>query len=62
MKFHLKFIFVLMGLVLLALAVWAAAAKPAAPCDEASFRQFLQAYEARVMPLSRDAALASFQA
>ena len=61
MKFQIKFILVLIGLALLALAVRAAAGKTAAG-DEAAFRRFLKTYEARVMPLSRDAALASFQA
>ena len=61
MKLTLKIILVLIGMALLALAVRAAASKPAAG-DEAAFRQFLKTYEARVIPLSRDAALASFQA
>jgi len=61
MKFQIKFILVLIGLALLVLAVRAAAAKPAAG-DQAAFRQFLKTYEARIIPLSRDAALASFQA
>ncbi len=61
MKFQIKFILVLIGLALLALAVRAAAGKTAAG-DEAAFQRFLKTYEARVMPLSRDAALASFQA
>lgn len=61
MKFQIKFILVLIGLALLALAVRAAAGKTVNG-DEAAFRKFLKTYEARVMPLSRDAALASFQA
>lgn len=60
MKFHLKFILVLIGLAVLALAVRAGAAKAAD--DEAAFRSFLKAYEEKVVPLSRDANLASFQA
>lgn len=60
MKLQIKIILILLGLALLALAV-RAAAKPAAP-DETAFRRFLKTYEARVIPLSRDAALASFQA
>jgi peptidyl-dipeptidase A len=62
MKTTLKIVLFLLGMALLAMAIWAAASKPAVPCDEAAFRQFLKTYEARVMPLSRDAALASFQA
>ena len=61
MKFQVKLILILLGLALLALAVRAAAAKPAAG-DQAAFQRFLKTYEARVIPLSRDAALASFQA
>ncbi len=40
------------------------AAQTAAPAadPQAEFRQFLQAFESRLVPLSRDAALASFQA
>jgi len=62
MNFQTKIILALIGAALLALAVWAAAEKPAAEGDEAAFREFLKAYEARVIPLSRDAALAGFQA
>ena len=62
MKLQIKIILALIGVALLALAVWAAASKPAAAGDEAAFQQFLKAYEARVIPLSRDATLASFQA
>lgn len=61
MKFQIKLILSLMGVALLALAAWAAAGKSASG-DEAAFRKFLKMYEARVIPLSRDAALASFQA
>jgi peptidyl-dipeptidase A len=61
MKFHIKLILSLIGVAVLALTVWAAAGKPAAD-DEAAFRQFLKAYEVKVIPLSREAALASFQA
>ena len=61
MRFQIKLILSLMGFALLALAAWAAAGKPASG-DEAAFRKFLKTYEARIMPLSRDAALASFQA
>jgi peptidyl-dipeptidase A len=61
MKFQIKFILVLLGLALLALAVRAAAGKTTSG-DEAAFQRFLKTYEARVMPLSRDVALASFQA
>ncbi len=60
MKIQIKLILVLLGLALLALAV-RAAGKTAAG-DEAAFRRFLKTYEARIIPLSRDAALASFQA
>lgn len=62
MKVPIKIILLLSGVAILAGAVRAAAGKPAAPGAEASFRQFLKAYEARVIPLSRDAALAGFQA
>jgi peptidyl-dipeptidase A len=61
MKFQIKLILSLIGVALLALAAWAAAGKSASG-DEAAFRKFLKTYEARVMPLSRDSALAGFQA
>ncbi len=61
MKFQIKLILSLIGVAVLAFAAWAAAGKPAAD-DEAAFGQFLKAYEAKVIPLSREAALISFQA
>lgn len=61
MKFTIKVILLLIGLGLLAAAVWAAG-QDAAAGDEAAFREFLKAYETRVIPLSKDTALAGFQA
>lgn len=61
MKLSIKIILLLIGLGLLAATVWAAG-RTAAVNDESAFRKFLKAYEARVIPLSRDAALAGFQA
>ncbi|TFG76734.1 MAG: peptidase M3 [Chrysiogenales bacterium] len=61
MKLSIKVILILIGLGLLAAAVWAAG-QGAAAGDEAAFRKFLKTYEAKVIPLSRDAALAGFQA
>jgi peptidyl-dipeptidase A len=61
MKLSIKVILLLIGLGLLAAAVWAAG-QAAAAGDEAAFRNFLKAYETRVIPLSKDTALASFQA
>jgi peptidyl-dipeptidase A len=62
MKPQLKILFVLFGIILLAMVAFAAAAKSASGGGEAAFRQFLQDHEAKVIPLSRDVALASFQA
>jgi len=61
MKLQIKITLALAAISWLALAVRAGAAKPAA-VDEPAFREFLKGYEARVIPLSRDAALANFQA
>ncbi len=61
MKLQIKIILLLIGLGLLAAAVWAAG-QGAPAGDEAAFREFLKSYETRVIPLSRDAALAGFQA
>ncbi len=61
MKLPVKIILALLALALLAMAVRAAAAKSAGG-DQAAFQRFLKTYEARIIPLSRDAALASFQA
>ena len=61
MKLQIKIILFLIGLAMLAAAVLAAG-RSAAENHESAFRKFLKAYEARVIPLSRDAALAGFQA
>ena len=61
MKLSIKIILLLIGLGLLAAAVWAAG-QGAPAGDEAAFREFLKSYETRVIPLSKDAALAGFQA
>jgi peptidyl-dipeptidase A len=62
MKMQAKLIFISMAIFLLAVIVAAAVKKPAAACNEKAFRQFLGAYEAKVIPLSKEVALASFQA
>jgi peptidyl-dipeptidase A len=63
MKMPGKLIFIISSAIFLLVVIVAAAAKkPAAACSENAFRQFLKAYEAKVIPLSREAALASFQA
>jgi peptidyl-dipeptidase A len=61
MKWQSKFILLWIAVALPAVALWAAAGKPAAD-DESAFKRFLKVYEAKVIPLSRDAALAGFQA
>ncbi len=60
MKIQIKIALALAAISFLALVVRAGAAK--AVDDEAAFRSFLKAYEEKVVPLSRDANLASFQA
>jgi peptidyl-dipeptidase A len=60
MKIQIKIALALAAISFLALMVRAGAAK--AVDDETAFRSFLKAYEEKVIPLSRDAALASFQA
>lgn len=39
-----------------------AASNQAEDCSEAAFRQFLRNYEAKIIPLSKDVALAGFKA
>lgn len=60
MKIQIKIALALAAISFLALVVRAGAGK--AVDDEAAFRSFLKAYEEKVVPLSRDANLASFQA
>lgn len=62
MKMQVKFILVVGGIFLLAAVVAAVAKKPATGSAENGFREFLGAYEAKVVPLSKEAALAGFQA
>ncbi len=57
-----KFILVFSVVSLLAVIVAAVSQKQAEPCSEDDFRQFLSAYEAKVVPLSKAVALAGFQA
>ena len=57
-----KFILVFSAIFLLAVIIAAVAKKPVAPCTEKDFQQFLKTYEAQVVPLSKEVALASFQA
>jgi peptidyl-dipeptidase A len=57
-----KLILAAVAVFLLAALVLATVKKPAATCSENDFRQFLSAYEAQVVPLSKEVALASFQA
>ena len=55
---------VIISSTVLFMAVFAAAVakKPAADCSEKAFKIFLQDYEAKVIPLSKEVALAAFQA
>jgi peptidyl-dipeptidase A len=62
MKMQVKLIFVCSAIFLLAVMVAAVAKKPLAASGEKAFRQFLLAYEAKVIPLSKEVALAAFQA
>lgn len=60
MKIQFKIALALAALSFLALVVRASVDKAAG--DEAAYRRFLKAYEEKVVPLSRDTNLASFQA
>jgi peptidyl-dipeptidase A len=62
MKMQVKLIFVFSAIFLLAAMVAAVVKKPLAASGEKAFRQFLLAYEAKVIPLSKEVALAAFQA
>jgi peptidyl-dipeptidase A len=62
MKMQVKLVFVFSAVFLLAVIVAAVAKKPVAAGAEKAFRQFLKAYEVKVIPLSKEVALASFQA
>ncbi|MBN2400457.1 MAG: M2 family metallopeptidase [Candidatus Aminicenantes bacterium] len=57
-----KFILVIVAIFLLAVVVTAVVKKPAADCSEKAFKKFLAQYEAKVVPLSKEVALAAFQA
>ena len=62
MKMQVKLILAVSAIFLLAAVMAAVTKKPAAACGEDDFRKFLSAYEAKVVPLSNDVALAGFQA
>jgi peptidyl-dipeptidase A len=62
MKMHGRLVLVFSALIFLAVIVAAVAKKPAADLSEKAFRQFLSEYEAQVVPLSKEVALAAFQA
>ena len=62
MKMTLKIVLLSATLIPLAPAVLAATGKSTADYGEEAFRKFLRGYEARVMPLSKEVALASFMA
>lgn len=57
-----KLILLLSAIFLMTVIIAAVAKKPAAPCTEKDFQQFLSSYEAQVVPLSKEVALAGFQA
>jgi peptidyl-dipeptidase A len=59
---QVKLIFIFSAIFLLTMMIAAVVKKPLAACSEKSFQNFLKEYEARVVPLSREVALASFQA
>jgi peptidyl-dipeptidase A len=62
MKMQDKLIIISGAIILLPVIVAAVAKKPVAGCGEKDFRRFLGAYEAKVVPLSKEVALAGFQA
>ena len=62
MKISFKIIVIVIAIVLLAVMVLARTEKLAANRGEKAFRQFLREYESKVIPLSKEAALAGFQA
>jgi peptidyl-dipeptidase A len=62
MKMPGKLVLIFSAIFLLGVIAAAVSKKPAAAREEKDFRQFLSAYEAKVVPLSREVALASFQA
>ncbi len=57
-----KLVIIFSVIIFLVLMVAAAAKKPAADCSEKAFKNFLQEYEAKVVPLGKEVALAAFQA
>jgi len=62
MKMHGKLVFVLGAIIFLAVIVAAVAKKPAVDRSEKAFGHFLQEFEAKFVPLSKEVALAAFQA
>jgi len=61
MKISFKIIVIAFVIVLFAAMLLARSGKLAAGRDENAFRQFLKEYESKVIPLSKEVALASFQ-
>ncbi|MCX6557376.1 MAG: M2 family metallopeptidase [Candidatus Aminicenantes bacterium] len=62
MKMQGKLIFILSAIIFSAVIAAAVVKKPAADLGEKAFQQFLRGYEAKVVPLSKEVALAAFQA
>jgi peptidyl-dipeptidase A len=62
MKISFKIIIIVIAIVLLAVMALARNEKLSANRNENAFRQFLHGYEAQMIPLSKEVALASFQA
>jgi len=62
MKMQGKLVLIFSAVIFLAVIAAAVTKKPAADWSEKTFRQFLREYEAKVVPLSKEVALAAFQA
>jgi len=62
MKMQGKLVLIFSAIIFLSVLIAALGKKPAADRSEKAFQQFLQEYEAKVVPLSKEVALAGFQA
>ncbi|HSQ35036.1 MAG TPA: M2 family metallopeptidase [Candidatus Binatia bacterium] len=62
MKMNGKLLIMIGAVIFLAVILTAVARKPAADDGEKAFENFLREYEAKVVPLSKEVALASFEA
>ncbi|MCX6554100.1 MAG: M2 family metallopeptidase, partial [Candidatus Aminicenantes bacterium] len=62
MKMQGKLVLIFSAVIFLTVIATAITKKPAADWSEKTFRQFLREYEAKVVPLSKEVALAAFQA